>query len=134
MTTTTTLETVRREVDNQTILDYADLTNDYNPIHVDAEFAKKTAFGGQIAHGTMSVALIWQSLARTLGQARIAGIQLEIRFAKPVRIGDEVRGGGELTDAEGGKTYTVWVKNQKDEVLISGTAVLDALGSSAAHA
>jgi 3-hydroxybutyryl-CoA dehydratase len=122
----TTLEPVNRSIDHQTILNYADLTNDYNPIHVDPEFAAKTAFKGQIAHGTMSVALIWQSLARTLGQARLTGVRLEIKFAKPVRIGDEVTGSGESTDSEE-KTYTVAVKNQRDEVLISGIATLDAI-------
>lgn len=113
-----------RLVDRQAIMDYAELTNDYNPIHVDPEFAAKTSFGGVIAHGTMSVALIWQALTKTLGHDALPGISLDIRFMKPVRIGDQVTGGGELIDSSARPAYNVWVKNQKGEVLIGGTAAL----------
>ena len=51
-----TLQTASRQVDFQAILNYADVTNDYNPIHVDKEFAAKSPMGGVIAHGTMSLA------------------------------------------------------------------------------
>lgn len=121
----TTLKTSSRHVDFQSILDYAALTNDYNPIHVDREFAAKTPFGGIIAHGTMSVALIWQALAKTLGRDALDRIHLDIRFMKPVRIGDTVAGGGELRPGAAG-VYDVWVKNEdgKGDLLISGTATI----------
>ena len=120
-----TLIPFERLVDRQSITDYAVLTNDFNPIHVDPGFAANTPFGDVIAHGTMSVALIWQSLAKTLGDSAIAGMVLDIRFFKPVRVGDRVCGGGELRSGSPTAVYDVWVKNQNGEVLIGGTAAID---------
>lgn len=116
-----------RLVDFQSILDYAALTNDYNPLHVDKAFAAKTPFGDVIAHGTMSVALIWQALAQTLGKQALDGIAVEIRFMKPVRVGQTVAGGGQLR-AGSQTVYDVWVKteNGQGDVVISGTATLGA--------
>src|SRR3990172_8000293 len=115
-----TLKSSSRQVDFQSILNYADVTNDYNPVHVDKEFAAKSPMGGIIAHGTMSVALIWQALKNTLGVAALNRVHLQIRFVRPVRIDDTVTGGGEL-QAGASKVYDVWVKNQKGEDVIRGT-------------
>ncbi|HMM72096.1 MAG TPA: MaoC family dehydratase [Rhodocyclaceae bacterium] len=112
-----------RHVDFQAILNYADVTNDYNPIHVDKEFAAKSPMGGIIAHGTMSVALIWQALKNTLGVEALNRVALEIRFVRPVRIDDDVTGGGELK-AGSDNVYEVWVKNQKGEDVIRGEATI----------
>ncbi len=120
-----TLKPSSRQVDFQSILNYADVTNDYNPVHVDKEFAAKSPMGGIIAHGTMSVALIWQALKNTLGVAALNRVHLEIRFVRPVRIDDTVTGGGEL-QAGASNVYDVWVKNQKGEDVIRGTATLRA--------
>ncbi|MBI5908912.1 MAG: MaoC family dehydratase [Betaproteobacteria bacterium] len=120
-----TLKSSSRQVDFQSILNYADVTNDYNPVHVDREFAANSPMGGIIAHGTMSVALIWQALKNTLGVAALNRIHLEIRFVRPVRIDDTVTGGGEL-QAGASNVYDVWVKNQKGEDVIRGTATLRA--------
>jgi 3-hydroxybutyryl-CoA dehydratase len=89
------LKASTRHVDFDTIMAYAAVTNDYNPIHVDKAFAAKSPMGGIIAHGTMSVALIWQALRNTLGADALNRVHLEIRFVQPVRIDDDVTGGGE---------------------------------------
>ena len=120
-----TLKPASRHVNFQSILNYAAVTNDYNPVHVDKEFAAKSPMGGIIAHGTMSVALIWQALKNTLGVDALDRVHLEIRFVRPVRIEDTVTGGGELRSGAS-NIYDVWVKNQKGEDVIRGTATLRA--------
>lgn len=97
---------------------YAELTDDYNPIHMDPAFAAGTVMKGVIAHGTLSLALIWQALARQT-EAPQTGLLLDIRFIKPVRLGDWVHAG-----ARPGLPgeYEVWVANDRDEVVIAGTA------------
>lgn len=117
------LKPTSKHVDFATIMKYADVTNDYNPAHVDKEFADKSPMGGIIAHGTMSVNLIWQALKNTLGIDALGRVDLHIRFIRPVRINDTVTGGGVL-QASGGNVYDVWVKNQKGEDVIVGTAIL----------
>jgi 3-hydroxybutyryl-CoA dehydratase len=67
---------------------FAKSCGDYNPIHMDEEYAKKTRFGRRIAHGMLSAGLISRVLAMQLGN----GIYLSqsLKFLKPIFIGDEV--------------------------------------------
>jgi 3-hydroxybutyryl-CoA dehydratase len=108
-------------VDTEVIGLYADLTEDYNPLHVDAEFAATSPFGGIIAHGTMSLNLIWQSLTATVGADAARDATLDIRFSKPVRIGDVITAGG--TRGEGDH-YDVWARNQAGDDVIKGVVRL----------
>jgi acyl dehydratase len=61
------LECVSKIVDRAAIRLYAEITDDFNPIHVDPEFAATTPMRGIIAHGMLSLNLIWQSLRATYG-------------------------------------------------------------------
>jgi 3-hydroxybutyryl-CoA dehydratase len=124
-TTLDTLTPVALKVDRQVILAYAQITGDFNPIHVDPEFAASTPLGGVIAHGTLSLNLIWQSLAASFGSEAMRGAAIDIRFTKPVRAGDTVEAGGRRSaDAPG--RFDVWVRNQDGVDVIEGTAVLSA--------
>lgn len=118
------LKASSKHVDFDTIMAYAAVTNDYNPIHVDKEFAAKSPMGGIIAHGTMSVALIWQALRNTLGADALNRVHLEIRFVQPVRIDDDVAGGGELREGSQPPVYDVWVRNGKGLDVIKGAATI----------
>src|SRR5215813_5061836 len=109
-------------VDRAAIRRYADITQDFNPIHLDPEFAAKTPMGGIIAHGMLSLSLLWQSLHATFGDERLAGAALDIRFVKPVREDDWVTAGG--ARAANDPAYAVWVRAEgqgRSEVVISGT-------------
>jgi acyl dehydratase len=46
------------EVTQETVNAFADASGDHNPLHVDDDFAKQTAFGGTIAHGAWTLSLI----------------------------------------------------------------------------
>lgn len=120
------LKPASKHVDFASIMNYADVTNDYNPAHVDKVFADASPMGGIIAHGTMSVALIWQALKNSLGVQALGRIHLQIRFVRPVRIDDDVAGGGQLQPGSD-SVYDVWVRNQNSEDVILGTASLKAL-------
>ncbi|HYF18367.1 MAG TPA: MaoC family dehydratase [Ramlibacter sp.] len=113
------LRPVSTTVDMDAIRAYAHLTGDLNPIHLDPAFAATTAMGGVIAHGTFSLNLITQSLRLTLGEERMRGLVLDVRFVRPVRPGDELTTAGE---AAGPGTYAVRVLNQRGEPVIEGTA------------
>lgn len=72
---------------------YAEITRDFNPLHLDAEFAKATPFGRPIAHGTLSLAVLWEAIAATFGpDARPAGA--EMRFLAPIAEGALIRATG----------------------------------------
>lgn len=69
---------------------WAALSGDHNPLHVSEEFAQKTRFGGTIAHGHYSLALIEDLLHRIHGDDWLrGGVLRDLRFKAPVRPGDE---------------------------------------------
>lgn len=117
----------RLHVDRAAIRKYADISQDYNPIHLDPDFAARTAMGGIIAHGMLSLSLIWQSLCATFGVEGMTGTELAIRFVRPVRENDWVTAGGNRSGDEG--RYDVWARaegNGRAETVIAGTGTLTA--------
>lgn len=118
------LKPASKHVDFASIMAYAAVTNDYNPIHVDKEFAARSPMGGIIAHGTMSVALVWQALRETLGIDALDRIHLDIRFVHPVRVDDDVSAGGVFRDGSEPPVYEVWVRNGAGQEVIKGTATI----------
>lgn len=109
---------------------FADVTEDHNYIHVDVERAKASPFGGTIAHGYLSVALlapISQELLRVTDAATGVNYGIDrLRFPAPLPVGAEFRGTSEITDVSeirGGTqvtmTLTVEVKDTPKPALVA---------------
>ncbi len=77
------------KVTDQMVRQFADLTGDHNPIHLDEEYAAKSRFKRRIAHGMIVGGLISRALVDGIG---LGGIYLgqNLKFVNPVFIGDEV--------------------------------------------
>ncbi len=79
-----------RTITETDINDFARVTGDFNPLHLDQGYAEKTIFKGRIAHGLLSVGLLSSILGNILpGQGTIY-LSHEIKFLSPVRIGDTI--------------------------------------------
>ena len=75
------------------VVNWAGLTGDWVPLHVDAEYAAATAFGERIAHGPLTLALALGLVTRTgiFGDCVLAWLGLdEVRLPLPVRFGDTI--------------------------------------------
>jgi len=97
--TSSWLEVTQRDVNM-----FADATRDHQWIHVDPERAAKGPFGGTIAHGYMSLALViplWSELlvVRDVGMSVNYGIN-RLRFPAPVPVGSRIRLAGELASVK----------------------------------
>jgi acyl dehydratase len=112
------LRPVTKRIDRAAIRLYAEITDDFNPIHVDPDFAARSPMGGIIAHGLLSVNLVWQSVRASLGADAVEDTALEIRFLRPVREDDVVTAGGRRR--EDGDGFDVWVSNHHGETVIAG--------------
>lgn len=77
---------------------FAELSGDFNPIHVDEEFAKTTMFGGRIAHGALSASLISAILGNDLPGPGAVFVELNMRFRRPAMMGDEVTARAEVKE------------------------------------
>jgi acyl dehydratase len=118
---TNLLEPVRLTMSLERIRAYAVISNDFNPIHVDPDFAANTVLGGIIAHGTLSLNLVWQSIEQTFGSSADNASVVDIKFRVPVRENDRVEAGGERISPD---TFNVWVKNQDGTHVLEGTATI----------
>ncbi len=96
---------------------YAALTGDMNPIHLDPDFAATTPVGRPIAHGTLSLARALSELRRFVGETAFLAGRTEVRFLKPVFVGDAVRVVVE-PDATGALRLTV--EREDGEAAIAG--------------
>ena len=63
------LPQVLKHISQEKINRYAEASGDFNPIHVDENFAKKTPLGGTIAHGMLILAYISQIMTAAFGQS-----------------------------------------------------------------
>ncbi len=80
--------TVSKEVTDELIRKFADVSGDYNPIHLDEEFASKTRFGKRIAHGMLGASFISAVLGYELSERKVVYLSQTLRFIAPVFIGD----------------------------------------------
>jgi 3-hydroxybutyryl-CoA dehydratase len=69
---------------------FAQVSGDYNPVHMDEAFARKTPFRGRIAHGALVASYISGVLGNQLPGPGAIFLGLNMRFFRPTRIGDEV--------------------------------------------
>lgn len=77
---------------------FAEVSGDRNPLHMDEEFAKTTAFGKRIAHGALSASYISGILGNTLPGPGAVFTGLSMRFRRPIFIGDEVTARAEVIE------------------------------------
>lgn len=72
------------------IILFAGITGDFNPAHIDEEYAKNSMFKGRIAHGMLSAGFISAALAMKLPGPGCIYLNQSMKFKAPVRIGDTV--------------------------------------------
>ena len=69
---------------------FAGITGDFNPMHVNEEFAKKTPFGTRIAHGGLASGLIAPVLGMKLPGLGTIVTKITVWFTAPVKFGDTI--------------------------------------------
>jgi len=109
------------------IVNWASLTGDWYPLHVDEEYSKTTQFGGRIAHGPLTfglaIGLMGTADPNPFGDSVVAWLGLDkLRALAPVRIGDTIHVEAEVVNKREAKRkdrgitiYKYVIKNQRDE-------------------
>lgn len=102
-----TLTTRRRTVDIGDITNFACLTGDYYPLHIDAVHGDLTRFKSRIAHGplTFSLAVGLVGMTGFYGDAIVALKEItDMRATAPVLPGDTIHVAAEVVDLDGSKS------------------------------
>lgn len=116
-----------KTVSEYDIYAFAGITGDFNPIHVDAEFAKGTMFKERIAHGMLGAGFISAVLGTVMPGPTNVYLSQEIAFKAPVKIGDTVTATCELIEKIEAKKRLIFrttVTNQNDVLVIDGKATV----------
>ncbi|TSC68817.1 MAG: acyl dehydratase MaoC [Parcubacteria group bacterium Gr01-1014_56] len=110
---------------------FAKLSDDFNPLHMDEVYAKKTAFKGRVVHGMLGGAFFSRLIGMHLPGARSLYLSQSLSFRKPMRIGMEVIVSGTvLHKADSLQTITLLMQvsdKGSGEVLTDGEAIVKML-------
>ena len=116
-----------KQITDAVVRAFAELSGDYNPIHLDEEFAAKTRFGKRIAHGMISGALISAVLGYELKDRKIVYLSQTLKFTAPVFIDDTVTATATVTNIREDKnivTVETICTNQNSETVVKGEAAI----------
>jgi acyl dehydratase len=127
--------TFSKTIGEADLLMFSAVSGDFDPIHVNEDYARKTAFGRRIAHGGLVMGLLSTTasmISRRAVERGLKGVSVslgydKIRFLHPVFIGDTLsaRYRIEEIDAEAGRSRSrVEVVNQNGELCLAGTHVM----------
>jgi acyl dehydratase len=116
-----------RTITDEDVRAFAELTGDYNPVHLDEAYASRTRFKRRVAHGMMSASLISSVLANKLPGEGTVYLSQSLKFVAPVYLDDTVTARVHVTAVREDKpiaTLETICVNQRGELLIKGEAVV----------
>lgn len=116
-----------KTVSESDIYQYAGITGDFNPAHINEHYAAGTFFKTRIAHGMLSAGFISNVLGNQLPGPGAVYIKQSLNFLAPVRIGDTITATVEVSGVlieTNRVTLSTRCVNQDGTVVIEGEAVL----------
>ena len=124
--TADTVVTFTKEVTQQDINTFADVTGDHNPLHSNEEYAARTRFKQPIAHGMFGAGVISAALGTRLApESVVVYLSQNLRFRAPVLAGDTITATCTVTTVEVEKSrlsLQTTVTNQDGVDVIIGDA------------
>ena len=112
-----------KQITDSVVRAFAELSGDFNPIHLDEEFAAETRFKKRIAHGMISGALISAVLGYEFKERKVVYLSQTMKFVAPVFLDDTVTVTATITHIREDKpivTVETVCTNQNGETVVSG--------------
>lgn len=115
------------EITAERIEAFADATGDFNPIHMDEEYASNSVFKKRVAHGVLLTGIVSGILGTKLPGLGTVAREMDAKFSRPAFIGDTVTAEIELVEKKEKYNICVFkykVTNQESKVIVKGRAVV----------
>ncbi len=116
-----------REITCDMVTAFADLSGDYNPVHMDEGYCRKHGLGSRVAHGMLVLSLVSTLIGMYLPGRGALWLSQKFDFIAPVRIGDKLIVTGMITGKSdenilgmGILDIKVVVKNQNNAIAVRG--------------
>ena len=106
---------------------FAGVTGDFNPAHVDEEYAKNTYFKTRIAHGMLTASFISTVIGTMLPGPGTIYMQQAVKFLAPVHIGDTITARAEISEIDMDKKKVrlkTICTNQEGTTVVDGEALV----------
>ena len=106
---------------------FSAISGDFNPLHVDAEYAARSQFGARVAHGPLTLALCAGVLGMRLPGLGTIAVTNRIEYRRPVYIGDTITSRVEVVALDHDRnraTMGLSWHNQSGELVADGEAVV----------
>lgn len=116
-----------KQITDSVVRAFAELSGDFNPIHIDEEFARTTRFGRRIAHGMISGALLSAVLGYEFKERKVVYLSQTMRFLAPVFIDDTITATATVKHIRADKpvvTLETVCANQDGATTLTGEAVV----------
>jgi len=117
----------RKTISETDVYLFAGVSGDFNPLHVDAEYAKTTPFGARVAHGPLTFSLCAGLLGTELPGLGTVAVSNQITYEAPVFIGDTIAVRVEVAELDPDRnraTMAVTWRNQEGTQVASGSMVV----------
>jgi 3-hydroxybutyryl-CoA dehydratase len=118
-------ESFTKTITEADVILFAGITGDFNPLHMNEEYAKNTPFKGRIVHGAYVESLTGTVAAQILGMGAIH-VSHTMRFPAPTKIGDTVTATLEVIDLVAEKNRVILkctCTNQHGAVVAEGETI-----------
>jgi acyl dehydratase len=118
-----------RSFTERDVIDFAHLSGDGNPLHIDREYARTTVFKERIVHGMLVASLCSRLVGVHLPGKRCLYLSQTLAFKKPVYIGDELLVTG-VVESVSISTNIIHIRisiTKKDNEVLGGVAVVQVL-------
>jgi acyl dehydratase len=106
---------------------FAGISGDFNPLHVNEEYAKRTPFKTRIAHGALPQSLAAPVLGMKLPGLGTVALEITCRFKAPTYFGDTITAKARVMEKIEDKRWVrmklIWT-NQREETVAEGDALV----------
>lgn len=87
----------KRKIDRKTIDCFAHVSGDFNPLHIDVDYARRSGFKDQVVHGMLCSSLFSSLVGMYLPGENCLLTNISVDFLKPVFVDDELTVDGSIT-------------------------------------
>lgn len=116
-----------KTITDEDVMAFANISGDYNPIHIDEEAAENSIFGKRVCHGMLSASFISTVIGTIMPGPGAIYLSQNIKFVSPVYLGDTLKAVvtiKEIVDTKGILKLETIVLNQEDKNVITGEATV----------
>ncbi len=121
---------ISKQFSSEDVLTFASLSTDFNPVHINEDYAEHSIFGQRIVHGFLVGSLISATIASKLPGEGSIYLHQDMDFSKPVYLNDIITASVVVSNLRPEKhivSLETICRNQRDEIVIKGSAVIKLL-------